>query len=210
MPGALAVQYGMQAKSLAAAANLPEYEARELLQLLREKFRRFYRWATDMTDRAMLGLPIETALGWRIRATADAKAGTFRNFPVQAAGAEMLRLACILATEAGLPVCWPVHDALLIEAAINDIDNIIEAVRSIMWRVSEVVTRGLRIRVGVDVVRYPERYMDPRGRAMWQTVVGLLGVVRETTQEWSQRPQIRGLPDHPPVVPGTTPDPRQS
>ena len=73
-----------------------------------------------------------------------------------------------------------------------------------------MVTGGLRIRVGVEVVRYPERYMDPRGKAMWQTVMGILGVVPETTQKWSPRPQICGRLNHPPVVPETTPDPCQS
>lgn len=204
---ALAVQYGMQAESLAVAAAMPLCEARELLQRLRERFRVFYAWADDAVNRAMLGLQIQTLFGWRIQASADAKAGTFRNFPVQAAAAEMLRLACIFATEAGLPVCWPVHDALLVEAAADEIEDVVVAVTSIMARASEVVTGGLRIRVGVEVIRYPDRYMDPRGLAMWRTVTGLLGVVPETTGKWPQRPRICDLPDHPPVVPETTPDP---
>ena len=35
---------------------------------------------------------------------------------MQANGAEMLRLACCFATERGVRVCAPVHDAILIEA----------------------------------------------------------------------------------------------
>src|SRR5262249_33934633 len=62
---ALAVQYGMQAQSLALAAGMPICEARELLQRLRETFRVFYRWADDAVNRAMLGLPIQTLFGWR-------------------------------------------------------------------------------------------------------------------------------------------------
>jgi hypothetical protein len=34
----------------------------------------------------------------------------------------MLRLACCLATEHGIKVCAPVHDALLIEASLNDLE----------------------------------------------------------------------------------------
>ena len=41
---------------------------------------------------------------------------TLFNFPMQANGAEMLRLACSLATEHGVEVCAPVHDAMLIHA----------------------------------------------------------------------------------------------
>ena len=36
--------------------------------------------------------------------------------PLQGNGAEMLRLACSLATERGVTVIAPVHDALMIEA----------------------------------------------------------------------------------------------
>jgi hypothetical protein len=36
------------------------------------------------------------------------------------------------------------------------------------------VTGGLTIRVEADEVRWPDRYMDDRGREMWDTVMGLL------------------------------------
>jgi DNA polymerase-1 len=55
---------------------------------------------------------------------------------VQANGAEMLRLAICLATEAGLKICAPIHDALLIEAPIDQIDKHIAALKSIMIEAS--------------------------------------------------------------------------
>jgi DNA polymerase I len=45
-----------------------------------------------------------------------------RNFPAQANAAEMLRLACCLTTEAGIEVCAPVHDAMLICAPLDRLD----------------------------------------------------------------------------------------
>jgi hypothetical protein len=45
------------------------------------------------------------------------------NFPMQANGAEMLRLACCLAIERGLAVCAPVHDAILIEAPLAEMTS---------------------------------------------------------------------------------------
>jgi hypothetical protein len=38
------------------------------------------------------------------------------NWPMQANGAEMMRIAAMAATEAGIEVCAPVHDAFLIAA----------------------------------------------------------------------------------------------
>ena len=45
---------------------------------------------------------------------------TFLNWPMQAHGAEMMRIACILAVNAALNSA-PLRDALLIEAPLNQI-----------------------------------------------------------------------------------------
>jgi len=39
-----------------------------------------------------------------------------------------------------------------------------------MLRASEIVLAGFALRSDVKLVRYPERYMDDRGVAMWDTV----------------------------------------
>ena len=35
---------------------------------------------------------------------------------------------------------------------------------------STIVLNGFRLRSDIEVVRYPERYMDERGNQMWNTV----------------------------------------
>jgi hypothetical protein len=37
-----------------------------------------------------------------------------------------------------------------------------------------VVLGGFPLRTDAKVVLHPDRYMDPRGRKMWETVMGLL------------------------------------
>ena len=59
---------------------------------------------------------LSTVFGWTLRTENTLRSTSLRNFPMQANGAEMLRLACCLATERGVGVCAPVHDALLVEA----------------------------------------------------------------------------------------------
>ena len=61
--------------------------------------------------------------GWQIHTRDELNDRSLRNFPMQANGAEMLRIACILLTEAGIRVCAPVHDALLIEAPLDELDR---------------------------------------------------------------------------------------
>ena len=46
-----------------------------------------------------------TVFGWRVHVGDHINPRSLANFPVQANGAEMLRLACCLATERGIAVC---------------------------------------------------------------------------------------------------------
>ena len=95
---------------------------------------------------------------------------------MQANGAEMLRVACILLTEAGVRVCAPIHDAVLIEATLNELDQAVATTQSLMQEASEIVLNGFTLRSDVKKVHYPDRYMDPRGDIMWQKVMRLVGV----------------------------------
>jgi DNA polymerase-1 len=86
----------------------------------------------------------------------------------------MLRLACCLATEAGIEVCAPVHDAVLICAPVDQLDAEVERMRDCMARASRAVLDRFELRAGVEPVRYPNRYRDPRGGEMWDRVIELL------------------------------------
>jgi DNA polymerase I-like protein with 3'-5' exonuclease and polymerase domains len=94
---------------------------------------------------------------------------------MQASGAEMLRIACILLTESGIRVCAPVHDALLIEAPLTELDQAITKTKSLMQEASRIVLDGFELGSDVKTVRYPDRYMDKRGVVMWNKVMNLLG-----------------------------------
>ena len=93
---------------------------------------------------------------------------------MQANGAEMLRLACCLATERGIEVCAPVHDAVLICAPLERLDADVARMQDAMREASQVVLNGFELRTDAAVVRYPDRYMDERGTVMWQRVMALL------------------------------------
>jgi DNA polymerase I len=173
---ALAVQYGMGAESLALRIGVPTARARTLLALHRETFQDFWRFSDAALDHAMLRGWLPTVFGWTVRVGTKVNPRSLRNYPMQANGAEMLRLACTFATEQGIEVVAPVHDALLIEAPVEDLDVVVEQTRACMARASRIVLDGFELRTDVDVVRYPDRYRDPRGAAMWELVTGLLGI----------------------------------
>ena len=167
----LAVAYGMEAKSLAQRIGQPEIVARDLLRSHRETYRKFWAWSDATVDRAMLLHPLLTVFGWPIRIGSDPNPRSLRNFPCQANGAEMLRLAACFATEQGIEVCALIHDAVLIAAPLDQLDHDIERMKAAMAKASRVVLDGFELRTDVNVVRYPDRYQDPRGAVMWQRVM---------------------------------------
>jgi DNA polymerase-1 len=170
----LAVQYGMGANSLACRIGQPPVVARDLLRAHRETYRTFWRWSDAALDRAMLTGELHTAFGWHIHVGENPNPRSLRNFPMQANGAEMLRLACCLATERGAEICAPVHDAMLIYAPLDRLDSDIARTRAAMAEASRIVLDGFELGTDARIVKYPDRYMDDRGVAMWDQVVGLV------------------------------------
>jgi DNA polymerase I len=172
----LAVQYGMGEASLAARINQPVARARQLLELHRRTYRKFWKWSDSAVDEAVLGGRLWAGFGWQIQTQSELNDRSLRNFPMQANGAEMLRIASILLTEAGIQVCAPVHDALLIEAPLEDLDQAIATTKSLMQEASRIVLDGFELGSDVKEVRYPDRYMDKRGVVMWNKVMHLVGM----------------------------------
>ena len=128
-----------------------------------------------MVDHAELHGSIETVFGWRVRATPNSNPRFHRNFVMQANGAEMLRIACCIGIERGIEICAPIHDAVLIAAPLHRLEADVEAMRGAMAEASKAVLAGFELTTDVKVVRYPERYSDPRGLVMWQRIMKLLG-----------------------------------
>jgi DNA polymerase I len=171
----LGVNYGMAEHSLAASIGSPVIEARQLLQLHRETYREFWRWSQAVVDTAMLRNRLETVFGWPLHIGRETSPRSLMNFPMQANGAEILRLACSMVTEAGIEVCAPVHDAILICAPLEQLDDHVTQARKIMAEAGRIVLNGFELGTDAELVRWPDRYLDGRGLVMWQTVMELLG-----------------------------------
>jgi DNA polymerase-1 len=172
----LGTNYGMTSYGVAQSAKIHELEAKSLLQKHRETYRKFWAWADNNKNRGLLGLKLETCFGWAIQVeVGEVKANTFLNWPMQAHGAEMMRIACILAVERGIRLCAPIHDALLVEAPIDEIDTEVTRLKACMSEASEAVLgKGKACRVDASIVRYPDRYMDEDGQVMWGQIMALL------------------------------------
>ena len=176
---ALGTQYGMEYESLARRIEKPPAEAQELLRCHRETYRTYWKWSDAAVDFAMLTGSISSVFGWTLYVDANTKPRTIRNYPMQANGAEILRMACNQATEWGISVCAPIHDAMLIEASLGCLDDAVWATRQAMACASRIVLDGFELRTEAKLFRAPDRFEDARGAAMWGQVQEILAGLQE-------------------------------
>ena len=170
----LGSQYGIGAVRLARLLSISEHEAKELLSAQKSAFPRFWAWSDAIETSALLSHEQQTVFGWRIAVGADDNPRSIRNFPMQANGAEMLRLACCLAIENDIMVCAAIHDALLIQAPIEEIENVVARTQRLMAEASAVVLDGFELRTSVRIVRAPDLWTDDRGQAVWSAIKTIL------------------------------------
>jgi hypothetical protein len=187
--GLLAIQYGAQAETLAGRLGVLTVEAREMLRQHRVLFAVYWDWAADWFARALDTGVMWTPMGWYCRTgITERNERSIINFPVQGTGADILRLACVWATRHGLKLCGPVHDAIVVEAPEERIEADVALLQELMRRASRVVLTPpggavCELRTDAKIVRYPDRYTDPRGDEIWARVLELLAEYRTSAPQ---------------------------
>jgi DNA polymerase-1 len=191
----LGTQYAMEAESLALRIGKPMAYGRELLRLHRQTYPTFRRWSDGAESFAMLLNRLRAVFGWTVRVGPDANPRSLRNFPCQANGAEMMRLACCLASEGGVNIVAPVHDVLMVEGPADAIEEILARTQEAMAEASAIVLSGFRLRSDAKIVRWPDRYMHERGREFWCRVARLLASESKSGPSDGSRPVGAGRPN---------------
>ena len=177
----LGANYGMQARELARRLGIMIIESSEMLLRLRMTYPRYTAWAQSQIDTAYLRGITQSVFGWPMIVPGLTKPTTLLNYPMQSDGSEMLRLACSKATEAGLSIVAPVHDALVLETPEDTLEQSIDTARTAMVEASREVLGGFELSVDTgDHVHpdYPRRFYDERGEAMWNRVLNVLASLR--------------------------------
>ena len=171
---ALGVQYGMGDRSLAGRIGDSAAAAGALIRAHKRAYKRYWQWAESAINHGLIHGKLFSTLGWRVHVGSDPNIRSLANWPVQTNGSEILRVAVIFLTESGIKVCAPIHDAVLIESPIDCIQADVERAQELMQEAGAVVLGGFPLRTDVEIVRYPDRYSDERGRKMWQKVLKIL------------------------------------
>jgi DNA polymerase-1 len=170
----LGISYGMGVPSLARGLDRHPLIASEVIERHRRTYPRFWEWRADMVHHAMLDRRIDSVFGWPLRISTSPNQRTLYNFPMQAGGAEMLRLAAWRLCEAGLVPSMLIHDGILLE--VDNEEQIIGAME-IMKAAGRDVCGSFEIGVDIDQKLVGgARYCDKRPMAqnMWRGIMDTL------------------------------------
>ena len=170
----LGISYGMGVPSLARGLDRHPLIASEVIERHRRRYPRFWGWRADMVSAAMVERRTTSVFGWPLRISTSPNQRTLYNFPMQAGGSEMLRLATWRLCEAGIVPIMLVHDGILLEE--TDAETI-EHAKEIMLAAGRDVCGGLEIGVDVDqMLKGGARYRDKRPMAqnMWAAIMSVL------------------------------------
>jgi hypothetical protein len=181
----LGAQYMMEHVTLAQRLGISTFAAHEMLNQHRGLFNQYWAWSDDWVAHSLDSGVMRTPMGWMCRTgITEFNARTIANWPVQSTSADIMRLAVVMAVRAGIGLCGIVHDALLIESSIKNIDADAAATQAIMRRASRIVLNSdpggtYELRTDATIVKYPNRFSDKRGVKMWGEVVDLLQQYRD-------------------------------
>jgi len=181
----LGAQYSMQAATLSTHLGVSSIEAHEMLQLHRGLFSQYWAWSDDWLHHSLTSGMMRTVYGWQCATgITEFNERSIRNWPIQSTCADIFRLAYVWGTRHGLTLIAPVHDAVLLEAPEDRIEHDVALMREIVRRASRVILDPtadgtFELRTDFKIIRYPDRFTDPRGTELWETVLKLLAERRE-------------------------------
>jgi len=173
----LAMQYGMGAQSFAKRIQCSMSEAEALLRQHRRTYAQFWRWLENTIDTARLRRIMQSRLGWTIRPSKHVSTRTLMNFPMQSAGASLLLWAICLGREQDIKIIAPVHDAIMIEAPLPALDEVIQTTQAVMQQASEALLDGFPLRTECDIARYPDHYHSGKGEIIWEEIAKVTGPI---------------------------------
>jgi DNA polymerase I len=163
----------LRAEALAYKHGISVAEACDLQAMVPRIYPVFDAWLKRVLNKARMGKTIYAALGWpiEIKGFGDRR-GTYLNFPMQANGGEIMRLATIYIIDHGLELCAIIHDAFMILSPADRIDGDMLLLSECMRRASRVVLGGFELQLDPKVILHPHRYeADERSRQQWDDLM---------------------------------------
>jgi DNA polymerase family A len=169
----LAASYGQTPYGLAKSTGCSIQKARIVHENLRKVYQRYFRWIDHEAIKAEVRKRMESPLGWSVPVHAQTVPNFLFNFPIQSAGADILRAATTLMLDEGVRILALVHDAVLIEDSIQSIEQSVKVVQDCWRRAAASILNGLELDSDVEIVRYPETFAPKGTEEFWNLLTDL-------------------------------------
>jgi DNA polymerase-1 len=170
----LGVNYGRTKHGLSKVLGLPVGECEKLLKGYWKTFSAYARWRKIVRTLILGYGRLWVWDGWQCLLGTQPNIRSALNWPVQSTGAVLLRLAITLAARKGVRVIAPVHDAIMIEAREDQIEEHVRLAREAMDEACYAVL-GDTIRTECQVIRPGCRYYDEKGKKLWDVISKYFG-----------------------------------
>ena len=153
----LATSYGMGREAVAAQLKTDTGQAAALLKKFKQLFHVYYDYINSRMNTLHRDLRIETVYGCsrHLSKYKRTTANSWRNYPIQANGAEILRAAIHALHKNNIKVCATIHDAVLIEVPIPEHKKQLQLARNLMTDAAIEIIGG---RIETDY-----NFIDERG-----------------------------------------------
>lgn len=177
----LGMLYNISSHGLGGQLGSPQ-TARKLMEEFTRIFRVFRRWQKNTVDAVSLHREtLRTPFGWGIHPLKGVplNSRSIANWPIQAAGGDIMRIAAVAMVEHGLPVAAVNHDSFLLVCPAAEAAQMRERAVELMEESSRVVLDGVACRVESASFGPGERYYDRKGEIMFQRVLGILGALSD-------------------------------
>ncbi len=151
----IAYLYGISVAGIAAKFQI-EYElASQWTFDMGEILNPIENWLNKTTNQAFKQGEI-CSLDWRMTVTPSSNRLSIRNWPIQAAGGDILRRACALLADDDISVIYRLHDAVMIEISEENYEKTIRQAEGLMQLASQKVLNGYKLKTEIEQIFLPK------------------------------------------------------
>jgi len=169
----LGVQYGQTAYGIATKLGISFQDAELLLAAHKRLFPVFWGWSERIVQGSIDRGYIVTPCGWRSWVPPFHNDRTWMNWPMQATGADIMRLTITYLDRQNVRVLGPVHDGFLLSCRRNQLDDLRAAVDYACGTAVEQVLPGFPLRWDFTV-HGNGRFEDEDGLSLWNKLQAIL------------------------------------
>jgi DNA polymerase I len=177
----LGVLYGQSEFGISARLGIPKSRAQEMLVQHHDLFPDYWTWSDSVVQAAFDRGEMRTPCGWGSRVPSSSNVRTWMNFPIQATGADIMRLVVTYLDRQSVDILAPVHDGFLLSCRRDQLEELHAAVDWACSTAVEQVIPGFPLRW--ETVEHEGRFYDKDGAEIWAQIMAALSLLEPTYAE---------------------------